>query len=103
VYVVAAGVHHTGHLGGVGHVILLLDGQRVHVGPQGDGRAFSAGKVADDAGAGHAAAHGNAQLSQARRHQPGGVVLLERQLGMAVDGTTERYQLVPQLLRPFIH
>ncbi|GAA3129496.1 hypothetical protein GCM10020001_059070 [Nonomuraea salmonea] len=50
VHVVAAGVAGARHGRAVGHVLLVLQRQRVDVGAQGDGRAVAAADVADQPG-----------------------------------------------------
>jgi hypothetical protein len=40
--VVAAGVHHAGNLGGIRHVVGLLERQGIHIGADGDDRVICA-------------------------------------------------------------
>ena len=65
VKIVAAGVHDSGILGGPGFVRRFLDGQGIHVGPPGKGRAGpGADEVRDHAVAGDAGLDGQAQAGQ---------------------------------------
>ncbi len=89
--VVAAGVHAAVYLRAVAgpcRIVHLVHRQRVHVGAQGDhlGRSFGGASPDDaqDAGRPHAAV-GDAQLVQGLLHQLGGLLFLQRQLGLAVD------------------
>ena len=66
VRVVAARVHDARRLRGVGNVILLLDGEGVHVGADGDDRAAVA-QVADDAGLADAALRFDPKRGELRR------------------------------------
>ena len=52
VHVVTAGVADPGDGGAVGHVLLVLQGQRVQVGPEGHRRSVAVADVADQPGAG---------------------------------------------------
>jgi len=88
--VMAAGVHHALLLRGKREPGLLLNGQRVHVGPQGHRGALSAGR--DHA---HHTVHtgqhgvGNVQPFQFPADQSGGLLLPVGQFGMAVDLTAK--------------
>ena len=95
--VVAAGVHHTGDLGAVGPLILLLHGQCVHVGPDEDGGAGNAAvQFSQDGVAGNAGAHGDAQLGQFVFDKLGGLLLVEGQLGILVEMAAIGQQLFLQ-------
>jgi len=87
--VVAAQVGHPRHRRRVGHVVGLLDGQRVHIGAQRHGRAV--GTALDQAGEAGASRQGRrgpqAEFVQALTHEGGGGVLLVGELGMGVQVT----------------
>ena len=84
--VVAAGVHLARHLRAVGHVLAVLERQRVDVGAQRDARSRpGALDGAEHAGLRDAVAVGNAELVEQRLHARGGAVLLEAELGVAME------------------
>ncbi len=92
--VVTAGVHHA-HFGPVVHrshgalerkVDLLGDGERIHVGAEGDDRPrLPASQDADDPGAPDGSLHLEPERAQVLLHQRGGALLLERQLRVLVN------------------
>ena len=95
VRVVAAGVHHAGRLGFIGHLVGLGDGQRVDVGPQGDDTG--AGPLTLDLGvdAGLAAAPvGDAELIQLLLNALRGAVFLQADLRVCVEIAPERYDVI---------
>ena len=80
-------VHATGVLRGEGFAAVLLDGKRVHVGPQGH-NGFGTRVVADEAANGPAAVFacvGHTDLFKARTHKCDGFVKVETRFGMGVD------------------
>ena len=86
VHVVSAGVHLARHLRPVGHVLAVLERQRVDVGAQRDARSrASALDGAEHAGLRDAVAVGNAELVEQRLHARGGAVLLEAELGVTME------------------
>ena len=88
--VVAAGVHQAGIVLANGRPDVLLDRQRVHVGPDGEHRArATALNQADDARLADAGLMGNAEAAQFARDDPGGADLLEAEFGMGVDVATD--------------
>ena len=81
VEVMAAGVHDPIHLGAPGEPDLLNDGQGVHVGPPGHRPAGAAAlKHPYHAVAGDAGGYRQAQIPEIVRHEPGGMLLLVREL-----------------------
>ncbi|MNT17612.1 hypothetical protein D3C72_1527700 [compost metagenome] len=95
VAVVAAGMHDALVAAGVRQAGGLLDGQRVHVGPQSQAlAAVAAAQLPYDAGAAQPALHVIAPLRQALRHQVAGAEFLEAEFGMAVDVPADRDELV---------
>ena len=84
--VMPAGVHPARHGAGVGEARPLLDRQRVHVGPDGQGRPGpTADQRADHSRAADPSLDRNAEAAQLLGHERGGPHLLEGQLGMSVD------------------
>ena len=84
--VVAASVHLARVLAGVGELVELLHGQRVHVRAQANG--FVAAAVLQDthhARFAHAAVDGNAPLGQFLSNQISGANFFKAQLGVGVD------------------
>ncbi len=77
----------------VGEPGLLGDGQRVHVGPAQHGRTVAVLEHPDHPGASHVAGHGEAERLEPVGHDPGGAVLLERQLGVGVQVLVQGPQL----------
>ena len=93
--VVPAGVHLAGVLRAVGHVVLFLDRERVHVGAEQHGLARArAAHRGEHAGLAHAGTHLEPEGSQAFGHDPGGTHLLERQLGVSVEVAARFDQLL---------
>ncbi len=81
---------HAGPLGAAG----LVDRQRIHVGAQAQAlRALAAHQRADHAGAADAALDRVAPAFELVGHQRGGAVLLEGQLGVAVDVAAQADEL----------
>ncbi len=95
--VVATGMHHARRLRAIGHIVLLLDRQRVHVGADADHRAAFA-QVADDARLADAGLRLDAKLGEGVGHQAGGALLLKAKFRMHVDVTAPGNDLVGQLL-----
>ena len=96
--VVAAGVHHPGRGAGPLGAGGLLDRQGVHVGPQPEAaRPVAAHQAPDDPGAADAPLDFIAPALELVGHQGGGAVLLERELGMAVDVATQADELARTL------
>ena len=94
VKIVAAGVHDPGVLGGPGFVRRFGDGQGVHIGPPGQGGAgLGADEVGDDAVAGDAGLHGQAQAGQILGRDPAGALLLVGKFGIAVKIPAEALEL----------
>ena len=93
VHVVAAGVADPRHRGAVGHVLLVLQGQRVQVGPQGHRRPVAGADVADQPGAGGQQAGPQAHGLQAAGDQGGGLAFGHPELGVGVEVTPEVDQL----------
>jgi hypothetical protein len=94
--VVAAGVHHAGRLRAVGDVVLLVDGQGVHVEAQ-QHRALAgqaALEQADHAGLADAALHLVAEGAEFLGDDAGGADLLEAELGVHVQVAPDRRDLV---------
>jgi hypothetical protein len=94
VHVVATRVHH-GYFGTGGversggarvvEAALLLDRQRVHVGPQHESGSIPGAHQANHAGAANAGRHFEGLPAQPIGDDPGGAVLRHRQLGVAVQ------------------
>ena len=112
VQVVAAGVH-DGHLLAtrvLGRDLarkvqagVLLDGQRVGVAAQHDGGPLAVAQQAHHAGAAHLGTDLVAQLLQLARQARAGLVLLERQLGHAVQVLVQRIDCVQAGLHLLAH
>ena len=97
VRVVAAGVHHAVVGGLERHVHCFLDGQRVHVGADADGRPVAGADLRDHAGATDAGLHvGVADLGQRIGHELRGAHLLEAQFRVFVDVAAQAHHLVLQ-------
>lgn len=93
--VVATGVHDTGVGGGETVRGSLHDGQRVHIGPDGDGRPVRITQVADDTGSSHPGANGYAaDLAERISHEGGGARLLKAKLRVGMDVTPETHEFV---------
>ena len=89
--VMAAGVHHAGCFGGEGEVRLLMYRQRVHVGAEADGLAWTVPlDDADDAGFPDAGMSLDPPIAQFFRNDAGGADLFETQfrvlMQVAADG-----------------
>ncbi len=95
VQVVAAGVAEPFDRGPVGHVLGVVQPERVDVAPDGHHRSARA-HVAHHAGAGGAHAGVETRLEQALLEHPGGAVLLPRGLGVGVEVSAEGDQLALQ-------
>jgi hypothetical protein len=80
-------MHLAGRLRGIVDAVLLVDVQRVHIGAQRDGAAAGLGtpERADDAGAGQAAMHVEAELLEPFGDEIRRAFFLERGLGMGVN------------------
>ena len=97
--VVAAGVHHPGVEGLEGDVRRFLDGQGVHVGPDGHGRpGLAAAEEGDDAGPGDARLDLEAQGVELGGDELGGFVFPVAELGIHVDETADLDDLGLDLL-----
>ncbi len=85
--VVAAGVHLAVVDRAVVELVQLLHGQRVHIGAQADQALAGLATLeqTDDAGAGQAPVHLDPPVGELLGDHIGGAVLLEGDLGMAVD------------------
>ena len=84
--VVPTGVHLAGVLAGVGELVELLHGQRVHVSAQTDGaRAAAVFEDAHHACLAQAPVDGDAPLGEFLGDQVGGAQLFKAELGMGVD------------------
>ena len=103
--VVAAGMRH-GHLAAIGVLAgsgarivrtgVFPDRQRVHVGPQQNGRPAAVSQHADYAGAADAGTHFVAAPLQPLRSAPGGPLLLMGQLRVLVQVLIELFLGIPQ-------
>ena len=94
VAVMAAGMHLSRHRRGMSEVVALVDGKRVHVGAERDRAAGPAAfERADDFGAGEAAMDRQAEPFELMRDEGGGVVLLERGLGICMDAAAPRHHV----------
>ncbi len=98
--IVAAGVHHARNLRGIGDLVLLLDRQGIHIGPQGDGRTRDSGRhqIGHYSCLGHTGMAGDPQLGQPAGDQLSRAVFLKSQLGMAVNLAAQGNQYVAQRL-----
>ena len=84
--VVPTGVHLAGVLAGVGELVELLHGQRVHVSAQTDGaRAAAVFEDAHHACLAQAPVDGDAPLGEFLGDQVGGAQLFKAELGVGVD------------------
>ena len=92
VRIMPAGVHHARSPGFVGNVVLLIDGQRVHIRAQGDGGAVAPAQIADHAGAGRLGLMGDAQIVQGLGHERAGLIFLKGKLGPLVQMTTDAFE-----------
>jgi len=99
--IVPAGVHHAGDLRGVGNLVGLVDGQRIHVGPDGDD-GMSLPQLRHDAGAPHAGAHPIAQRIHHLCDAGRGARLLETKLGARVELSPPGDQLIFYLVRALV-
>ena len=91
----AAGVHLSGVLAGMGEGVELLHGQGVHVGAQTNGaRAIAAFDDAHHACGAHAPVDGNSPGRELLGHHIGGALLLETQLRVGVDVSAHGGQAV---------
>ena len=100
--IVAAGVHSSGALGLVGQAGLLLQGQRVHVGPHGDVRAgLGTLEQRDHIRAQERRTRLQTQLLQGALDQGRRLVLLERQLGLPVQPVPDAGNLGQYLRHQF--
>ena len=98
--IVAAGVHHAGIFRGKGQARLLLQGQGVHIRPQGDGPAGrAAADQANNAGPG-AFSRFDAHALQLPQHQRLRPVFLPAQLRVLVERAAQLDQIGGNLLRP---
>ena len=93
VHVVTAGVADPGDGGAVGHVLLVLQGQRVQVGPEGHRRSVAVADVADQPGAGRQEAGPEADGLEAAGDQGGGLPFGLPELGVGVEVAPEVDQL----------
>ncbi len=103
VHVVAAGVHHADGasrlvggllLAGIGEARLLGDGQRIHVGPDQDDGPRPVLEDSDHADLSDPRGDFRPRLRQLGGDPPGGLVLLERQLGVGMEMLVEGIELV---------
>ena len=95
--IVPTGVHHTRHLRRIFRVVLLLDGQRIHVGPQRHPWSRLA-QIAHNASQTHTGLRADTQPSQALGDQGCSAMLLKAQLGMAVDAASQADDHIVQLI-----
>ena len=94
VAIVAAGMHDAGVLRGVGLAGVLGDRQGVEFGAQADGAvAGAAAQGADDAGAGDALVHLQAERAKLLGDEGGGLMLVEAEFGVGVDGVAPGHDL----------
>jgi len=97
--VVAAGVHHAGGLRGPGQVGLLVDRQRVHVGPEADGATGTVAlQHADDAGLADAGGDLEPEAGQFGGDDGRGAHLLEAKLGVFVQVAADRREVGGEIL-----
>jgi hypothetical protein len=96
VAVVAAGVHHAVHLGGMGRAGILLYRQRVHVHAQEQRPALPSGRFRHYPRAAEAGAHLQGRPLQERLDPLRRAPLLPRQLGMTVQVAPQGDDLVAQ-------
>jgi hypothetical protein len=93
--VMAAGMHPAVMGRAVGEIVHLLDRQRIHIGAQPDrGGSVAAPDRADNPGPGQPPIDLAAVFGQLYRHQIRGPLLGEGELGMRMDVTADRNQLV---------
>lgn len=86
----AAGVHLARHLGLVGNILGILQGQRIEVGAKCDDGAIGVAlNVTQNAGLGKPVHMLDAELVEAGLHLLGGAVLLESELWMLVEIPTD--------------
>ena len=94
VAIVATGVHDAGIAGGVRLAGVLGDRQRVEFGAQADGAvAGAAAQRADDAGAGDALVHLQAERAKLLGDEGRRLVLVEAEFGVGVDGVAPGHDL----------
>ena len=93
VHVVAAGVADPGDGRAVGHVLLVVQGQRVQVGPEGHRRPVAVADVADQPRPGRQQARPEADGLQAAGDQGGGLPFGLPELGVGVEVAPEVDQL----------
>ena len=96
VHVVAAGVHHAGLGGGVGHVVGFLDGQGVHVRPERDEACIWVLSLdrGDNPGVRDMRFVVHAPGRKLGGHKGHGFVLLKRQFRIGVEVATQGDPLV---------
>jgi hypothetical protein len=87
--IMAAGVHYSLILGAVRHIILLPDGQGIHVGTNTDGGAITGANMGNHAGTANSRLGFNTQFSQGVGHQLGRPKFLKAQFRMLVDVTPQ--------------
>ncbi|MNZ84911.1 hypothetical protein D3C78_1036830 [compost metagenome] len=92
--VVATSMHFAFELARIGQAGGLLDGQRVHIGPQAQGATLAIVKGADHSGTTQSAMHGIAPLLQAIGDQVTGHELLETEFRMRMNAVTQLNHLV---------
>ena len=88
-HVMAAGMADPGHGRAVGHVLLVVQGQRVQVGPEGHRRSVAVADVADQPRAGGQQPRPEADGLQAAGDQGGGLPFGLAELGMGVEVAPE--------------
>ena len=93
--VVAAGMHDAWTFGGIRHLVGFLNGQRVHVRPQGHKPRiwFLALNMGHNAGACHASGVLNAPFSQGVGDKGHGLMLLKREFWMGMKVTSQCHPL----------
>ncbi|MNP65645.1 hypothetical protein D3C76_1612520 [compost metagenome] len=92
--VVATSMHFAFELARIGEAGCLLNGQRVHIGPQAQGTPLAIVKGADHAGATQSSMHGIAPALQAISDQVTGHELLETEFRMRVNALTQLNHLI---------
>ena len=98
VAVVPASMHLSGRAGGEIEPGVFFDGKSVHVGSEQYGRSWKSSlDVGSDPGAGNSGFGLKAQLSQEVGYYPGGAVLLESELGVLMEVSSEGHQLLLKL------
>ena len=98
--IMTAGVHYTGGPGSEGEAGLLMDGQCVHVRPDGNGLPGAGpGDERYDARVSHVILIGNAPFVQLGANQPAGFKLLFPQLGDPVERTPDPDDLLFNMVR----